>query len=156
MSAPLRLATLEDSALIARLNRNVQNWHALHYPEAFFPDPDPAALADHFRQRLAAEGVYCFLAGEPAMGYALCSLQSRALSIFSPPVKRLMVDHIAVEPEARKQGLARALLNRARALAQELHCDEILLDTWAENHEAHAFFAKMGFAPRRMLFHAKP
>ena len=156
MTIPLRLASTADAALIARLNRNVQFWHAQHYPEAFFPEPDAAALTEHFRARLAGDGVYCFLAGEPVMGYALCALQSRELSLFSPPVKRLMVDHIAVEPEARRQGLASALLARAKDLARALQCDEILLDTWAENHEAHAFFRKMGFAPRRMLFHAKP
>ncbi len=48
-----------------------------------------------------------FLAGDPAVGYAACSLQFREASIFSPAIRRLMVDHIAVAPEARRQGHGR-------------------------------------------------
>ena len=152
----MRHATPADAATVAALNAHVQGWHAAHYPEAFFPAPDPAALTAHFAARLAEPGVTCFLAGDPALGYALCSRQERPLSVFSPPVRRLMVDHIAVAPAARRQGLGRALLAAARALAREIGADEILLDTWAANTEAHAFFRAEGFAPRRMLFHALP
>ena len=49
-----------------------------------------------------------------------------------------------------------ALLAAARGLARDLACDEVLLDTWEANHEAHAFFAATGFAPRRMLWRAVP
>ena len=50
------------------------------------------------------------------------------------------IDHIAVAPDARRQGQGRALLDAARALARDLEADEILLDTWEANHDAHAFF----------------
>ncbi len=152
----LRRATPEDAATVAALNAHVQGWHAAHYPEAFFAAPDPAALTAHFAARLAEPGVTCFLAGEPALGYALCSQQERGLSVFSPPVRRLMVDHIAVAPAARRQGVGAALLQAARDLARGIGADEILLDTWTENAEAHAFFRAQGFAPRRMLFRATP
>jgi ribosomal protein S18 acetylase RimI-like enzyme len=153
---PLRRASPADAALVARLNAHVQGWHAAQYPEAFFPSPDPAALAAHFAERLADPGVTCLLAGDPAAGYALCTLQDRPASIFSPPVRRLLVDHIAVAPQTRRQGIGRALLAAARALARDLGADEVLLDTWEANRDAHAFFAACGFAPRRMLFRALP
>lgn len=156
MTAPLRRATPEDAATVAALNAQIQAWHAAHYPEAFFPHPDPVALAAHFAARLAQPDVTCFLAGDPALGYALCSLQDRPLSVFSPPVRRLMIDHIAVVPQARRQGIGRLLLSAARGLARDLGVDEILLDTWEANHEAHAFFAAEGFAVRRMLYRATP
>lgn len=154
--AAIRRATPEDAATVARLNAHVQGWHAAHYPEAFFPAPDPAELAAHFAARLAEPGVLCFLAGDPAQGYALCSRQDRPLTVFSPPVCRLMVDHIAVVPGARRQGIGRALLAAARDLARGIGADEILLDTWEANTAAHAFFRAQGFAPRRMLFRATP
>jgi GNAT superfamily N-acetyltransferase len=125
-------------------------------PRPSLPPPTPSALEAHFRQRLADPAVTCLLAGDPAQGYALCSLQDRPLSVFSPAVRRLMVDQIAVAPPARRQGLGRALLAAARALAREAGCDEILLDTWEANTEAHRFFQANGFAPRRMLFRAEP
>ncbi|MBP9184855.1 MAG: GNAT family N-acetyltransferase [Fuscovulum sp.] len=156
IAPPIRRATDADAATVAALNAHVQGWHAAHYPAAFFATPDPVALEAHFRQRLADPAVTCLLAGDPAQGYALCSLQERPLSVFSPAVRRLMVDQIAVAPPARRQGLGRALLAAARALAREAGCDEILLDTWEANTEAHRFFQANGFAPRRMLFRAEP
>ncbi|CAN1555754.1 RimI Acetyltransferases [Paracoccaceae bacterium] len=153
---PLRRATPEDAATLAGLNAHVQGWHAAKYPEAFFPNPAPAALTDYFSERLSDPACTAFLAGEPPLGYALCSLQVRDISVFSPPVRRLLIDHVAVAPEARRHGHGRALLQAARDLARELAVDEILLDTWEANHEAHAFFRAMGFSPRRMLFHAAP
>lgn len=151
-----RRATLDDAATLARLNAHVQGWHAAHYPEAFFPAPDPEALTSYFTDRLADPSCTAFLAGDPATGYALCQLHLRDPSIFSPGYRRLMVDHIAVAPDARRQGLGRALLTAARQLARDLEADEIMLDTWDANTEAHAFFRANGFQPRRMLFRAIP
>lgn len=156
-SAPrIRRATLADAATLARLNSHVQAWHAAHYPEAFFPHPDPQALTDWFADRLQDPACTAFLLGEPATAYALCQLQTREPSIFSPGYRRLMVDHIAVAPEARRKGQGRALLLAARQLAKDLQASEILLDTWEANAEAHAFFRAAGFSPRRMLFRATP
>lgn len=152
----IRRAGAGDAATLARLNVHVQAWHAAQYPEAFFPDPDPAALTAWFADRLADPACTAFLAGDPATGYALCTLQTRDPSVFSPGYRRLMVDQIAVAPEARRQGQGRALLEAARRLARELKAGEILLDTWAANTEAHAFFSANGFGPRRMLFRATP
>jgi GNAT superfamily N-acetyltransferase len=152
----IRRATPDDAATLARLNSHVQSWHAAHYPEAFFPDPDPQALTAWFADRLADPACTAFLLGEPASAYALCQLQTREPSIFSPGYRRLMIDHIAVAPDARRQGQGRALLQAARDLARDLHAEEILLDTWEANHDAHAFFRAAGFHPRRMLFRATP
>jgi GNAT superfamily N-acetyltransferase len=152
----VRRATQDDVATIARLNTHVQSWHAANYPQVFFPHPDRDGLITYFADRLADPACTAFLAGDPPLGYALCALQTREASIFSPPIRRLMVDHIAVAPEARRQGHGRALLQAARDLARDLAVDEILLDTWEANHDAHAFFRAEGFSPRRMLFRAKP
>lgn len=151
-----RRATPEDAATLARLNAHVQDWHAAHYPEAFFPNPDPEALAQYFADRLSDPACTAFLLGDPATAYALCQLHIRDSSVFSPGYRRLMIDHIAVAPEARRQGQGRSLLDAARHLARDLNVDEILLDTWAANHDAHAFFRAAGFSPRRMLFRATP
>jgi ribosomal protein S18 acetylase RimI-like enzyme len=152
----IRRATPADAPTLARLNAHVQSWHAAHYPESFFPHPDQGALADYFSERLQDPACTAFLDGDPATGYALCQLITRETSIFSPGYRRLMVDHIAVAPEARRRGQGRALLQAARELARDLKADEIMLDTWEANHGAHAFFRANGFEPRRMLFRAVP
>lgn len=152
----IRRATPADAPTLARLNTHVQSWHAAHYPEAFFPNPNPQALTAYFADRLADPACTAFLMGDPATGYALCQLVIRETSIFSPGYRRLMIDHIAVAPEARRQGQGRALLQAARDLAAGLEADEIMLDTWDANTDAHAFFRAAGFSPRRMLFRATP
>lgn len=151
-----RRATPADAPQIARLNRHIQSWHAAQYPETFHAEPDPAEVTAHFAARLAEQGVTCLLLGDPPQAYALLSLQDRPASPFSPARRRLLVDHIAVDPAFRRQGLGRALLAAARAEARALACDEILLDTWEANHDAHRFFAAQGFAPRRSLWRALP
>ena len=152
----LRRASPEDAATLARLNAHVQGWHAAHYPEVFHAAPDEDGLITYFADRLADPACTAFLTGDPALGYALCTLQTREASVFSPAIRRLMIDHVAVAPEARRQGHGRALLCAARDLGRALGVDEILLDTWEANHEAHAFFRAEGFLPRRMLFRATP
>lgn len=151
----IRRAQPEDAAVLARLNAHVQAWHAEHYPETFHAHPDPASLTTWFEGRLSEPGCTAFLAGEPPQGYVLCTLQAREASVFSPAIRRLMVDHVAVAPEARRRGLGRVLLTAARALARDLKADEITLDTWEANHAAQAFFRAEGFVPIRMLFRDK-
>jgi ribosomal protein S18 acetylase RimI-like enzyme len=152
----LRRASVADAAILADLNTHVQAWHAAHYPEVFFAAPDRQGLVDWFAERLADPACTAFLVGDPPAGYALCSFQQRAGNVFSPPVQRLMIDHVGVAPKARRLGHGRSLLEAARGLARDLGVDEILLDTWEANTEAHAFFRAMGFSPRRMLFRATP
>jgi ribosomal protein S18 acetylase RimI-like enzyme len=152
----LRRASAEDAATLAALNTHVQAWHSAHYPDVFFAKPDPRNLVAWFADRLVDPACTAFLVGDPPVGYALCSLQSREASVFSPPILRLMIDHIAVAPAVRRQGLGRTLLGAAQGLARDLGVDEILLDTWHANTEAHAFFRAAGFSPRRMLFRATP
>lgn len=151
-----RRATPADAPTLARLNAHVQEWHAAQYPETFFATPDPEGLIAYFQGRLAEPGCTAFLADDPALGYALCSLQERAASVFSPAIRRLLVEHVAVAPDARRRGVGRALMQAARDLAGALQVDEIVLDTWEANHEAHAFFRAEGFSPCRMLFRCKP
>ena len=114
------------------------------------------ALTAYFVDRLSDPACTAFLTGDPATAYALCQLHIRETSVFSPGYRRLMIDHIAVAPEARRKGQGRALLQAARTLARDLNVDEILLDTWEANADAHAFFRSEGFTPRRMLFRATP
>jgi ribosomal protein S18 acetylase RimI-like enzyme len=152
----VRRATAEDTATLAALNTHVQSWHAAQYPGVFFARPDPEGLVQWFAERLADPACTAFLVGVPPAGYALCMLQTREASVFSPAIRRLMVDHIGVAPEARRQGHGRRLLEAARDLARDRGVDEILLDTWEANTEAHAFFRAAGFSPRRMLFRATP
>ena len=136
----LRRASAADAETLADLNTHLQAWHAARYPDTFLAAPDRMGLVEWFADRLSDPACTGFLSGDPPVGYVLCSLQIRDANVFSPPVRRLMVDHISVAPETRRQGHGRRLLEAARGLARDLGVDEILLDTWVDNTEAQAFF----------------
>jgi ribosomal protein S18 acetylase RimI-like enzyme len=152
----VRRATAADLDAIVRLNVHVQDWHAAHHPETFLAAPDLAAVRAHFADALVDPAVTILLSGDLPCAYALCSVRDRPANAFSPPRRRLSVDQIATDPAHRRQGHARALLDAACALAREQGCHEIILDTWADNADAHAFFRAMGFAPQRHLFARAP
>jgi ribosomal protein S18 acetylase RimI-like enzyme len=152
----VRRATAADLDTLVRLNAHVQGWHAVHHPDTFLATPDPAAVRAHFADALADPTVTVLLSGDPAAAYTLCTLRDRPANAFSPPRRRLSVDQIATDQAHRRQGHARALLDAACALAREHGCHEIILDTWADNADAHAVFRAMGFAPQRHLFARRP
>lgn len=152
----MRRATAADLDALVRLNAALQGWHAARHPDVFLAAPDPAAVRAHFAEGLADPAVTLLISGDPPRAYALCTLRDRPANAFSPARRRLSVDQVATDPDHRRQGHARALLEAALNLAREAHCHETVLDTWAENTEAHAFFRAMGFAPQRHLFARAP
>jgi ribosomal protein S18 acetylase RimI-like enzyme len=152
----VRRATAADLDALVRLNAHVQDWHAAHHPDTFLATPDPAAIRAHFAEGLADPAVTILLSGDPPCAYAFCSLRDRPANAFSSPRRRLSIDQVATDPAVRRQGHARALIDAAGALARETGCHEVILDTWADNTEAHAFFRAMGFAPQRHLFARAP
>ena len=152
----VRRAGADDLAHVVRLNAHVQDWHAARHPETFHATPDHQAVRAHFAEAMADPAVTILLSGDPLAAYALCALRDRPGNAFSPPRRRLSVEHIATDPAHRRQGHARALLEAACALAREADCHEVILDSWADNADAHAVFRAMGFAPQRHLFARAP
>ncbi len=52
---------------------------------------------------------------------------------------------VAVNPEYRKRGLGRALIQHAQATLMKLGCEKVNLQVRSENHEVVAFYEKLGF-----------
>ena len=74
----------------------------------------------------------------------------RAASSISPvpAPDSLYIDALAVAAGARRQGMARALLGRAEALARECGCGCVSLDTGVDNHDARSTYEACGFELR--------
>ena len=58
----------------------------------------------------------------------------------------LLIDDICVAEKMRRQGVGRALLDRAEAAARETGCGRMVLDVFRFNENAIAFYRDMGFA----------
>lgn len=135
-----------DHNILASLNEDVQNLHHKLYPEEFKPfDINQAEKA--FKRILADSKVTAFLAIKEgtAIGYIICMIKTRAESEFQYPKTSLLIDQILVLAAYRKQGVAKALLEKAIDLARDQGISHIELNHWEGNTAAAEFFAKNGF-----------
>ena len=60
---------------------------------------------------------------------------------------RAYVEILVVAEEAEGRGVGRALMSHAESWAREHGCREVVLDVFANNPSAIAFYERMGFAP---------
>lgn len=136
----------QDFLLITKLNAVVQNWHCENYPEQFKPF-DFDAISAAIKSMLESSTTTALIAlndGIPC-GYVLCIENLRPENPFQYEHRFLQVDHIAVLPEFRHQGVASILIEKAEALAKQLNCTSLKLDHWEKNQRAATFFSKVGF-----------
>lgn len=90
-------------------------------------------------EELVGERRSAWVAGDPLVGYAV------TLRV-GDPVELVDLQRIAVHPDHRRRGLARALLAAALADAADRGADRMLLEVSADNPGALAFYAAEGFA----------
>jgi len=137
----------EEASLIARLNQPVHALHVAAHPD-FFRDSTIGEIQASLKEYIAQENIYAFVAyteaGEPA-GYTIVFLRENPGHVFVHPQKFLYLDQIAVLPKFQGQGYGKGLMDTVKTLAKNLRAVKIILDTWAFNQDAHAFFQKQGF-----------
>ncbi len=56
------------------------------------------------------------------------------------------INYLAVDPERRRSGLGRQMMNEAEARLRALGCPKINLQVRADNRDAIAFYQRLGFA----------
>jgi len=142
----IEIKRTKDQMALASLNEEIQSLHHKLYPKDF--KPYNLSMAEKaFKRMLADPGVNAYLAtkdGE-AIGYILCMTRTRAESEFQYAKTSLLIDQIFVRETSRKQGVAKALLERALVLAREKGIIEIELNHWEANTAAGEFLKKNGF-----------
>ncbi len=141
-------ASHKNAGDIAVLNDAVQKMHAEHYPAVFKYPADTAEMARFFREQIAADDSFIFVAvvsGEAA-GYVWASIQRRGESVFKYGTERIYIHQLSVGPEYRRKGVGRALMDAVGAVAREHGIRQFALDSWEFNTEAHAFFERLGFS----------
>lgn len=84
------------------------------------------------------------------VGYALTVQEGIAETLFTYERRWVEVEQVGVHPNYRRQGVARALLNR---ILQEVDKNSKLpleLNTWSFNKAASSAFGKLGFVERNV------
>lgn len=102
---------------------------------ASFPSPWPRSA---FELAIAAPNLLTVVAGaDTVLGYL----------IGCPDVNDLLIANVAVHPRARRDGLARRLLDEAIDRARELHLVSCKLDVRMSNEPAQRLYDRIGFEP---------
>jgi GNAT superfamily N-acetyltransferase len=151
----VRRAHAGDAGRLAELNAHVQALHVRHRAD-FFKAADLGEVAGWFSSLLARDHVDVWLAEESGVGvgYALVLRQERAENPFCLPRRWHEIDQLSVAPAARRQGVARTLIQKALAEAAAHGVTDVEVSSWAFNTEAHATFRACGFQPRMLRFEA--
>lgn len=124
---PIRPALPADLAAVQRI---VQDAYAPYVPRI---GREPGPMLDDYAALIAAGAVS--VVGEPAQG----------LIVLLPATDHLLLDNIAVAPEAHGQGVGRALLGFAEAEARRLGLAELRLYTHQMMTENIALYARSGW-----------
>jgi ribosomal protein S18 acetylase RimI-like enzyme len=133
----VRLAEAADSEAIGRL---------LHDFNTEFDDvtPGPRALARRIRELLAAGETKVLLAGTEPQGLAVLRFRP---SIWTEGLECYLAE-LYVVPERRGEGLGRALMEAAMALARSAGADYVDLNTSEDDRAARALYESLGFSNR--------
>jgi ribosomal protein S18 acetylase RimI-like enzyme len=153
----IEAASSADADTLAGLNEYVQNLHLENAPQ-FFKSPTRERATDAFKALLDRDDARAFIAYSDgrAIGYVLVFLIDRPETVFASARRGLYLDQISVEPNSRRQGVGRALLNAALGYASATGIDEIEVETWSFNVVAQAFFKSAGFGPKTERLWLKP
>ena len=108
----------------------------------------PAAEGDGLARRFLSASVVRL----PAWRWPLILRHLRASSVVTPvpPGDSFYVDALAVASDARRQGVATALLRDAEHSCATMRCSGVVLDTGLENAAARALYEGYGFAEREI------
>ena len=109
-------------------------------------DHDPGELSRELAELMGSENAAVFLAwdGELPVGFAQAQLRTDYVEgTESSPVGYL--EGIYVEPEARRQGVARQLLGACQDWARARGCREFASDCELDNTLSQAFHEAVGF-----------
>ena len=134
MTSPVRRATPEDAAEVARLLIDFRDWTGRSEPS----DESFRASVERIIARADAEYL---LAGEPARG--VCQLRYRH-SVWTA-ADDCHLEDLYVSDEARGQGLGRALVEAAFERARARGCRRVELDANEANGAAVGLYESLGF-----------
>ncbi len=142
----LELARESDWEAVRRLSVQIHDLHAAWRPDIYYSCEEPYPQ-DKFREDIQKRMVYVAKAGKFVVGYVVLSVLHKD----GPGVvkkKQLRLDSICVDEALQGQGIGKAMVEDARALAKAFGCSEMILGVHPENDGAVAFYQKCGFCIR--------
>lgn len=152
----IRRGVVEDAELLCRLNKSVQEIHYTARPDMFKPHAVTPEMIDLYRARLTNDDIHIFVAellGEP-VGYVVAQVVERPENPYSPAYRFVLIDEMSVNPDFRSRGYGEQLMQTVFALAQSQGIRCAVLNVWAFNERAVAFYKRQGFSERDIRMEA--
>ncbi|WP_375690284.1 GNAT family N-acetyltransferase [Pseudooceanicola sp. LIPI14-2-Ac024] len=131
MTAPLRPARPADADAVTRIVRAA---YAPYIPRI---GREPGPMGDDYAARIAAGQVQVL--DDPALG--VCGVL-----VLEPQADAMLLDNIALAPEAQGKGHGKRLMAAAEAAARAAGFDRIRLYTHEKMFENIALYAALGYA----------
>lgn len=143
MNVIIRESKEEDSLSVYTLLRIIADLHKNGRPD-MFPDLVSKYTVDEVKERLSKSDNGVFVAEKEGsvVGYVFCYV------IREGAVNTLYIDDLCVDPSARKMGIARILMDKAKEYAKEKNCAYLMLNVWEFNENAVRFYENYGFETR--------
>ena len=106
----------------------------------------PDHLRPRLREALQGDEVHVLVArlDGAAVGYALLRV-APVFAITDGPC--LHIEHLFVTPEARRRGVAKALLAGVASVAERAGADQVMTSVAPAARDTHRFLARLGFSP---------
>ncbi len=149
----LELAREADWEAVNRLSVQIHDLHVAWRPDIYYHSDAPLskeAFFDAIRNRM----LYVAKFNGCVAGFLLLSIKEKG-GPGTVEKKMLRLDIICVDESLRGQGIGKAMVSDARALARAFGCSELILGVHPENDGAVAFYQKCGFRIRTINMDCK-
>ncbi len=143
MNITIRPSNEGDSASVHRMLGIIADIHRNGRPD-MYPGLQSKYTLEQVRQRLSTpdNGVFVADYNGSAVGYVFCDIITEGDGL------TLYVDDLCVDPQYRKNGIGKSLLDHAAAYGKEKGCRYLMLNVWEFNESAVKFYENYGLKTR--------
>ncbi len=147
MEILIRPATIQDYPELCAIIAGVDTLHRRHLPNLFQEPDGPTRDRGYIQSLLADESVALFVAQaqDDVVGLVHVLVREAPPIPILVPRRYAVVDNLVVRPGFRRQGIGRALMNRAERWARERGAQTIELNVYEFNQEAIDFYRQMDY-----------
>lgn len=148
----MHLRPTSDASLIATLNRPIHEHHIELVP-TFFAAYDHALIEEAFSKMMAQDTYHFFTAevDDEIIGYVCFEERVSEANAFRHAVRTLYVHQISINPDVKRHGYGRLIMEHVERFAVDHKFSSIELDYWSVNEEASTFYERVGFQAKRQI-----
>ena len=148
----IRRAAHDDIPALCDLSGAIQEGHREAHPGYFKPHEVTPMMAAEYEAQLADANTYVYIGEVDGMvvGQIIAQIVDRPENSYQYAVRSLYIAEMGVFREHRSAGYGEQLMQQAFELAKSLSISRVILNVWAFNERAIAFYERQGFKIRDM------